>query len=816
MNSLFQDLRHALRQFGRAPGFAAVAIGTLALGIGATTALFSVVHGVLLRPLPYPEPDRIVRVFEVGSGGTRSTNMSDPNFADLYERSRSFAGLAKFQSWDESVAGGSEPARVVLASVSRDFFQIMGVQPLLGRTFHADEHREGAAPAVLVSEAFWQRYLDGDPDLSGRTLKSGDEVAAVVGVMPRGFAFPDGADIWRPRELLGLTPSRTALNSRVVGRLADGVFLERARADVRGIARRLKTELGDDTWMADAAVVPLHEEMVGRTRPALLLLLGASGFLLLIACANVVSLLLARLTARRGELAVRIALGAGRGRLVRQLLTESLFLSLTGGALGVLVARWGVDLLLGLETGNLPRLAEIRVEGSALVFALAVSVLVAVGLGLVAAWRAIRDGVQGTLGGGQRTQTRAGSARLRGALIVSQVALTLVLLVGAGLLGRSLLRLLAVDPGFRTDGAVVMNLSLPWPEDDAEAIRLGSFHEEVLARLEAIPGVDEVGGVNLLPLASSGWNGTFLVVNHPAEVTDFEGFKNLSKDPERTGEAEFRIASEDYFRAMSIPLLRGRPFDRGDSADAEHVAVISQSLAATQWPDEDPIGKLIQFGNMDGDLTPFRVVGVVGDVRSTSLESEPRPTFYAFYRQRPSRTAGFSFVIQGAPDPSAVISQARSIVRELAPEVPPDFRTLEQLFADSLTEHRFQLLLLGIFGATALLLAVAGIYGVISFHVALRTQEIGVRMALGATGENVIRLVVRRGLLLAALGVTLGLAGALAVTRLMRGLLYGVTATDPITFLVVPLVLVTATVLACTLPAWRAARVDPMTALRSD
>lgn len=808
-----------MRQLGRAPGFAAVAIGTLALGIGATTALFSVVHGVLLRPLPYPEPDRIVRVFEVGSGGARSTNMSDPNFADLYERNRSFAGLAKFQAWDESVAGGSEPARVVLASVSRDFFQVMGVQPLLGRTFHADEHREGAAPAVLVSEAFWRRYLDGDPDLSGRTLKSGDEVAAGVGVMPRGFAFPDGADVWRPRELLGLTPSRTALNSRVVGRLADSVPLERAREDVRGIARRLKAELGDDTWMTDAAVIPLHEEMVGHTRPALLLLLGASGFLLLIACANVVNLLLARVTARRREHAVRIALGAGRGRLVRLLLTESLFLSLTGGALGVLVAHWGVDLLLGLETGNLPRLAEIRVEGSALLFALAVSVLVAVGVGLVAAWRAIRDGVQGALGGGQHTQTGAGSARLRGALIVSQVALTLILLVGAGLLGRSLLRLLDVDPGFRTDDVVVMNLSLPWAEDDwqeddAEVFRLASFHEELLARLGAIPGVDEVGGVNLLPLASSGWNGTFLVVNHPAEVTDFEGFASLSKDPARTGEAEFRIATEDYFRAMSIPLLRGRPFDRGDSADAEHVAVISQSLAVTQWPDEDPIGKLIQFGNMDGDLTPFRVVGVVGDVHTTSLESEPRPTFYAFYRQRPSRTAGFSFVIQGAPDPSAVISQARSIVRELAPEVPPDFRAVEQLFAGSLTEHRFRLLLLGIFGATALLLAVAGIYGVISFHVALRTQEIGVRMALGATGENVIRLVVRRGLLLAALGVTLGLAGALAVTRLMRGLLYGVTATDLITFLAVPLLLVAAVVLACFLPARRAARVDPMTALR--
>ncbi|MGH9380888.1 MAG: ABC transporter permease [Thermoanaerobaculia bacterium] len=817
MDAFLQDLRQTLRQLGKVPGFTIVVVGTLALGIGATTALFSVVHGVLLRALPYPQPDRIVRVFEVEEDGDRNSNMSDPNFADLHEQNRSFEGLAKFYSTVLSTSGGREAARVMVAWVSRDFFRVMGVQPHLGRTFHADEQREGAAPVALVSHGYWQRYLEGDSELSGRTLRIGDSVVAVVGVMPPGFAFPDGADLWIPKELWGVAPSRTALNSRVVGRLAAGVPVERARGDLSGIARRLKAEYGDDTWMADAAVIPLHEDLAGRTRPALLLLLGASGFLLLIACANVVNLLLARVAARQRDLAVRISLGAGRAHLIRQSLAESLLLSLVGGALGVFAARWGIDLLLGLEAGNIPRLTEIRVDGAVLLFALAVSVLIAVVLGLLAAWRATADGVQASLAAGQRTQAGAGSARLRGTFVVSQVALTLMLLVGTGLLLRSFMRLLDVDPGYRTQGAVIVNAYLPYPESEEQAELQGGFYRRLISRLGALPSVTEIGGVDSLPLRPEGANGMFLLLNRPDEVVSIEDFVRLGRDATRTGYAEYRRATPGYFPAMQIPLLRGRPFDERDHPDSTHVAVVSESLAKATWPDEDPIGKLVQFGNMDGNFRPFTVVGVVGDIRDASLEAEPRPTFYANSYQRPGAlAAALNIVLVTAGDARSLMTAARQVVHELDPEVSPSIQTLEEISTSSLAERRFQLLLLAVFGTTALLLAVVGIYGVISFHVAQRTREIGVRMALGATSETVVRLVVRQALLPAALGVALGLAGALAVTHLMQSLLYGIPATDPITFFAAPTLLLAAAMLACSLPARRAARVDPMQVLREE
>jgi putative ABC transport system permease protein len=817
MDHLLQDLRYALRQLGKVPGFTSVAILTLGLGIGATTTLFSVVHGVLLRALPYPKPDRIVRVFEVGKDGTRPSQMSDPNFADLSQQNRSFEGVAQFQTMVVSVSGGREPARVTAAQVSRDFFRVMGVQPVLGRTFHADEQKQGAAPVALVSYGYWQQYLDGATDLSGRTLRYGHDVVSVIGVMPPEFAFPEGADLWTPRELEPLSLSRTALNKKVIGRLATGVPLKRAREDVRGLARRLKAQYGDDTWMAGAEVVPLQEDLVGRARPPLLLLLGASGLLLVIACANVTSLLLARAEFRKRELAMRIALGAGRIRLIQQSLTESLLLSLLGGALGVLIARWGVDLLLRFKAGHLPRLDEIRVDGSVLLFALAVSVGVAVGLALLAAWRATQDGLR-ALVVGQRTQAGTGTAnpRLRELLVVSQVALTLMLLVGTGLLLRSFQRLLALEPGYRTEGAVVLNCYLSHPDTEEQTANQERFHERLITRLSALPGVTEIGGVDALPLKRQGADGTFLLLSRPDEVTDWKGFEAMAKIPQRTGHAEFRRATPGYFRAMQIPLLRGRLFDERDYPKAPHVALISKSLAETTWPGEDPIGKLVQFGNMDGDLHPFTVVGVVGDIRDDSLEATPQPTFYANALQRPGALSGsFNLILVTKSSPASLMTAARRVVHDLDPQAAPSIETLTQVFSASLAERRFQLLLLGFFGVMALLLAVVGIYGVISFQVSQRTQEIGVRVALGATSENVARLVVRQGLVLAALGVALGLAGAFAVTRLMQSLLYGTTTTDPFTFIAAPVLLMVAAMLASLLPAWRAGRVDPVVALRA-
>ncbi|CAN5539390.1 ABC transporter permease [soil metagenome] len=818
MDRLLQDLRYAVRTILRSPGFSVVAVLTLALGIGATTAIFSVISGVLLRPLPYPESERIVQLSQVDTEGRRMS-FSDPNFADLQTQSRSFQALAQVgRGGVTSVSGGSEPARVPASWISRDFFAVLGVQPILGRTFLPDEQQEGGSPAVVVSHTFWQRYLGGDPELEGRPLTFEGRVHSVVGVMPPGFAYPVGAELWAPRELYPVLPSRTAHNWMVVGRLRDGVPLEQARQEASGIARELRQQYGQDTWMVDAAVVPLHQQIVGRAQPMLLLLLGASGLLLLIACANLVNLLLARATTRQREIAVRQALGAGRGRLARQFLSEAVVLSLAGGALGLLLAAWGMRLLLALEPGNLPRVGEVQMSWEVLAFGLALSLAVAVTLGLFTALRATRREVRASLAESQRTHAGgASSRRVRSALIVSQVALTLLLLVGAGLLARSFLRLLAQDLGFRTERVIAMDLSLPPGDDEAASAHLTRFHDEVLARLRSIPGIEQAGGANDLPLAGGNYSGgTFIIQNHPAEIASYEDFGRLMSEPARTGGAAYRVASEGYFGAMRIPLVRGRLFEDRDAPDAPHVAVISESLARTRWPDEEPIGKLIQFGNMDGDLRPFTIVGIVGDVREQGVAAEPQPTLYGYYRQRPASTSRFTYVMYGTAEPTAVISSARRIVRELEPDVPPRFRTLEQIFSDSLSDRRFSLLLLGVFGGTALLLAVLGIYGVTAYSVARRTQEIGVRVALGAQRTDVLRMVVGQALALAAAGVGIGLLAALALTRVMRSLLYGVSPMDPLTLAAVPLFLIGLAALAAYLPALRASRVDPMVALRSE
>ncbi|CAN5132378.1 ABC transporter permease [soil metagenome] len=708
MKTLLQDLHFAARQLLRSPGFTLIAVLTLALGIGANTAIFSVVNAVLLRPLPYPNSERLMQLSEVSDNGNQM-NVADPNFADWRRQSRSFSALAQYGSGIVSVVGGEEPARVAAAGVSRDFFRALGVQPVRGRAFLPGEQQTGAAPATIVSYSFWKRYLGGEPNFARRTLTFGDRVYNVVGVMPPGFNFPAGSDLWTPSELDAPLTSRTAHNWHVVGRLKPGATREQARSEMSAISRALKQQYGEDIDLVDAAVVPLHEEMVGRVRPALLLLLGAAGLLLLVACANVVNLLLARAAARQRELAIRLALGAGRRRLVQHFLAESLVLSLVGGALGVLLAVWGVGALLALEPGSLPRLDEIRVNWTVLTFALAISVLVAVVLGSIAALRGTGEGVRGVLAEAQRTHAGGGaSQRIRGTLVVGQVALTLILLIGVGLLGRSFLRLLAVDPGYRTDGAVVMDLSLPSPDDDAEGIRLLGFHQNLLARLRAVPGVEHVGGVNDFPLGGDYANGTFLIVNGPEEVTSFDDFGRLAKDESRTGYAAYRVANEDYFRAMQIPLVRGRLFDERDAPEAPNVAVISESLAKNRWPNENPIGKLIQFGNMDGDLRPMAVVGIVGDVRERGLDAEPQPTLYGNASQRPGSAGTFHVVMTGPASPTAVIPAARQILGELQPEVPPRFRTLGQIFSASLAARRFSLLLLGVFGVAALLLAMIG------------------------------------------------------------------------------------------------------------
>ena len=811
MGTLLQDLKYAVRMLARNPGAAFVMILTLALAIGANTAIFSVVYGVLLRPLPYPQPDQIVSVSELSADGHRM-NFTDPNFDDLRASNHSLVGMAEYYFNDAAtVSGSSGPARVGVAFVSRDFFRVMGVTPVVGRGFADDERHEGAAPAALASYGYWRQHLDGSSDLSPFKLKMGDRVYSVVGVLPSGFSFPGDTDLWFPRELLEHLPSRTAHNWHVLGRVRDGVTLGEARADLSAIAQRLKRQFGADIDMTDAGVVGLRDSLTGDVRPALLILLGAVGFLLLVGCANVANLQLVRAAARERELAIRVALGAGRGRLVRQFLAESLLLSLAGGAVGVVAAVWGTEALVTLAPPNLPRLEGVSVNLPVLAFALGLSVLVAVGLGVLTALRSTSHDPQEALTEGGRGQAGSlRSQRLGSTLVAGQLAITLVLLTGAGLLGRSLLRVLSLDPGFRTENIVTMELEVPASPTPADKTRPGAFIDTLFERLRAIPGVQEVGGSSDLPLAGDLSDGAFLLVDRQPKMEDFERLIHTA----RTGYADYSVASEGYFKALGIPLVRGRLFDDRDTVDVPHVAVISESLARATWPNQDPFGKTIEFGNMDGDMRLLTIVGIVGDVRDRNLETPPRPTVYVNYRQRLRAGGDFTVVLHGGIAPSSALAAARQAVRELAPDVSPRFRTFDQVFTASLEARRFNLTLIAVFAATALLLATVGIYGVMAYWVVRRTREIGVRMALGALPGDVLRIVLGRGSRTVASGVALGLAGSFALTRTMESLLYGVRPTDPATFAGVSLLLAAVALLACYIPARWATRVDPTVALR--
>ena len=835
MHAFWQDVRYGLRMLAKSPGFTVVAILTLALGVGATTAIFSVIYGVLLRPLPYTHPEQIVHLWEMSRDG-HHMNFADPNFADVQAQNHSLQGMAEYANVLESVSGGKEPTRTMVAPVSRDFFTVLGVQPTIGRGFAAEEQRYNAPATALVSYAYWKQSLGATKDMSAVRLKIDAQLATIVGVMPAGFRFPDNTDIWVPREIYETYPSRTAHNWRVVGRLREGTSVEASRTELTGIAQRLKQQFGDDTGMVGVAMEPLREAMTSSVRPALIILFGASGFLLLIACANVVNLMLAQAAARERELSIRAALGAGRSRLIRQFLTEAFLLSTIGGALGVLAALWGLNGLLAIAPANLPRLEDVAVNAPVLLFSLVVVFLVAIGLGIFSAVRATSGNPRAALNeGNQRQAGSVGKQRLGRLIIAGQLATTLVLLVGAGLLGRSLLRVLSVDPGFRTDGILTMELALP---DDPTKVQRVQFLNEVIVRLRNIPGVQEVGGTNELPLSGEGRaDGSYVIMNptqisartrsliqrsvsgdlgkDPASLAEFtKFFDEIFKDRAHIGDADYCVASEGFFSALGIPLLSGRLFDSRDTSNSLHVAVVSKSLADEKWPNQSPLGQTVEFGNMDGDPRLLTIVGVVGDMHDKSLESASRPTIYVDYRQRPTAAQQFTMVMLAPGKPEAVFSSAREIVRSLDPDVPPRFSTFSNIFAASLGARRFSLLLVGIFSATALLLAMAGIYGVTAYTVAQRTREIGVRMALGASRGTVLGMVLKQGVITGVLGVGAGILGSVALTRLMQSQLFGVSATDPATFAGVALILILVSLAACWIPGRRAARVDPMVALR--
>ncbi|HYV09547.1 MAG TPA: ABC transporter permease [Pyrinomonadaceae bacterium] len=823
METLIKDLRFGIRSLGKRPGFTAISVLTLALGIGASTAIFSVVDGVLLRSLPYPDADQIVQLREVNERGVRIA-FAEPNFLDVRARSHSFQGVAQYSGQLATITGGSEPVRASAYTVSADFFNVLGVKPLVGRTFAPEESKAGGAPVAVVSYGFWQRLLGGKPDLTGTSLRVRDLSLNVIGVMPAEFAFPRNAEIWVPREMFPAEISRSAHNWSVVARMRPEVTAEQANADVNAIAKQLKQEF-EDMDGVDFAVVPQQEYMVGKVRGALLMIFAAVGFLLLVACANVANLLLAQVTTRQREFSVRAALGATRSRLARQFITENLLLVLIAGVLGVLFAFWGVNLLLGLNEQALPRISEIGVNARMVGFTLGLSVVIAVLLGLVPLLRfstkdleaSLREAGSGTLGSAGQYS--------RNVLVVAQMALTLILLVGAGLLGKSFYRLLQIDPGFRTESAVAMELSLPNPRMDesrykklmesydrllkhgeappedtkftAEEERQRLFHQQLLERLGNTPGVTAVGMINYLPLSGGGPDGVFLVNNNPA----------------RQGNAKYRLASAGYFAAMGIPLLRGRTFDATDQANAPNAAVVSQAFVKKYFANEDVIGQTIQFGNMDGDLRLLHIVGVVGDVHDSGVDVAAGPTVYGNALQRlPSST--WSVVARAQVEPGSLAPVMRETVRSLDSQLPLKFRTLDQVFSSSLDQRRFSLVIFGVFGVAALLLAAMGIYGVTAYVVTQRTREIGIRMALGAQLADVLKMVLRYAMTLVVIGTIVGLAGAYAVTRVMSSLLFQVTPTDLVTFVAVPAVLLLVALIACLIPARRATKVDPLITLR--
>ena len=815
LHSVLSDCRYGARQLRKNLGTTAVMVFTLALAIGATTAIFSVVYGVLLRPLPFNEPSRLMAIFEVTIGNR--THLADPNFDDFRDQNHSFQAMAKYNYGIVSVSGGSQPTRATIANVTPDFLKVFRVQPIIGRDFSGEDNKKGAAPVALVSYGYWREYLGSAQDLSQSHLRIGNAAYSVIGVLPVGFQFPSDTALWLPADLEGENQSRTSHNYLAVGRLRDGVTAAQANGDISAVARRIHDAATDknDYLLKDAVVLPLQDSITGNVRSPLLILLGAVAFLLLVACANVANLLLAQASVRERELAVRSALGAARGRLIRQFLTESFLLSLVGGGLGVLGAIFGVAGLVALAPENLPRLDAVSISMPVLLFALLLSTAVAAGLGTFTALRATSGDLRRSLEEGGRGHAGSqGSQRVGRAIVAAQIAITLILVIGAGLLGRSLLKVLEVNPGFRVDKIVTMDVALPWAEDPKVRVAQGIFFSNLIERLKQLPGVRNVGATSGLPLADGGGlpDGMFLLMTPNEVPKTFDGFEALFRQKERLGDADFGVVTGGYFQVLQIPLIRGRVFDERDGPDSPHVAVISESLARQRWPKQDPIGHTIEFGNMDGDLRLLTIVGIVGDVRDYGVDAPPRPTVYVDLFQRP-RSAVTVTMLSDA-DTQMVTSGARSILHDLNPEIPGRFRTFPQIYSASLGSRRFNALLIGFFGIVALLLAIAGVYGVMAYSVSLRTREIGVRVALGASSREVLGLILGQGLRTIFIGMAVGFAGALGLTRALGSMLFGVTATDPLTFAGVALLLVAAALLACYMPARRATRVDPLIALR--
>jgi putative ABC transport system permease protein len=808
METLLQDLRYGARMLIKRPGFTVVAMIALALGIGANTAIFSVVNAVLLRPLAYKDPDRLVVVW---SNNTREGNARYPvaaaNFVDFKEQNHVFDTLAAYLSFtpNMTLAAATEPVQITQSSVSPDLFPLLGVEAALGRTFSAEEAQVGKDQVVILSHGLWQRQFGGDKNILGQTLTLDGVVYTIIGVMPKDFYFLyRNADLWIPLSFnTRFNPNFTITNRAggalgLIGRLKPDVSIEQARAEMDAIAARLADQYPTVNSGIGVTLVTLDEQMTESVRTALLVLLAAVSFVLLVACANVATLLLARAASRQKEIAIRAALGAGRVRLIRQLLTEAVLLSALGGALGALLAIWGIDLILALSPSEIPRQNEIGIDASVLMFTLGLSVLTGVIFGLVPALQLSKSGLHEALKEGGRSS--AGSTRqgVRNVLVISQVALTLVLLVGAGLLIRSFVRLLNVDPGFRTENLLVMNIAVPTSLRGAPPQKV-AYYQELFERIEAIPGVESAGAVTRLPLTARGVTTKLSVEGHavaPGEEPDIE----------------FRRASQDYFSALGVKLIDGRYFNAQDTAQNPGVVIVNQSAARRLWPDETAIDKRVRT-TQNPNAPWLTVVGVIGDVKHFGLDADARPEIYISSEQAPPDSP--FMVVRTTSDPMNVAASVRAQVGAMNKDQPVNtIQTMEEVLAASVAGRRFNMLLLAMFAGLALLLAAVGIYGVISYSVTQRTQEIGIRMALGAQTRDVLGMVIAQAAKLALAGVAIGLIASFLLTRLMKSLLFNVSATDPVTFLAVSLLLVALAFAASYIPALRATKVDPMIALR--
>ena len=812
MDNIWSNIRYSIRMLAKKPGLSLAAIVAIALGVGANTTIFSVVNTVLLQPLPFEQPENLLMLSTETRGVAQAGpgSFSIPDFVDIQTRASTLEHVATYQRSGTVITEGGEPERVIGASVTADYFPLLRAKPILGRVFTRDDDKEGAASVIVLSHHLWQKRYGGDPSIIGREINLGGKTT-VIGVMPPGFQFPisnEKQDYWEamlsePRLTKADREGRGTRSLGVIARLKEGHTLAQARSELSTIAQQIEEQAPDSNTNVIFNALPMHDVITGDYRPALIVMLAAVGLVLLIACANVANLLLTRAMARQREIALRTALGASRGRIMGQLLTESMILSILGGTLALLLAAWGIQFLITYGPAEVPRLHQVRLDRYVLGFTFGISLITGVVFGLIPAWHASRPDPGTALKAGGPRSTEGGRNRVRSALIIAEVALSLMLLVGAGLLIRTFTRLVNTNAGFATKGVLSMDLPLGRTKYQTPEQQSAAF-QQLVQIVRSVPGVTEASVVSNLPLSGNEIENSFQIAGR----TPFA--------PGEVPTADYTIAGPDYFRTLNIPLLSGRTFSEHDTATSPRVMIVSDKFARQTFPGEEVLGKRIIVEGEESDDPPAEIIGVVGDVRRNGFDTEVEPEFYLSHLQNPQRR--MNLVMRSDTLDSAQYAQAaREAVRTWDPnQVIWRIQTLDELVDRSLASRRFNMMLLGIFAAVAMLLAAVGLYGVMSYSVSWRTQEIGIRMALGAQRSDVMKMIVGQGMWMTIIGVVIGLGAALALSRVLASLLYGVSPRDLFTFSGVSGLLILVSLIACIIPARRAMKVDPIVALRAE